>query len=223
MRVTRPHRRSERHSVAGWKYRNGPVAILSRSIGDRDHALAGAFGIPVAVRHAGPSRLRREASCGRRAREISALAAARRGNRELRFILKAREAPGRGRPAPPREASGPCPLTQRRLVHGRCDADLAPPAVPVAAVPGFSAMAAAPSGLTLKSRDRRRRMPVGTCSKLQPHARHQAALGLTMFGLFAEPSSPHARDRQGEQPTWRHGQVRVGLWPFGATVDLGGH
>ncbi len=73
------------------------------------------------------------------------------------------------------------------VLHGRCDADRAPPAVPAAAVPGFSATAA-PSGLTLKSRDRRMPVPVGTCSKLQPHARNQAALGLTMFGLFAEPA-----------------------------------
>ena len=84
---------------------------------------------------------------------------------------------------------------------------------------------AAPSGLPLKSRDRRRRMPVGTCSKLQPHARNQAALRL-MFGLFAEPSSPHARDRQREQPTWRRDQVRVGLcsvlpWTWGGTQASG--
>jgi hypothetical protein len=72
------------------------------------------------------------------------------------------------------------------VLHGRCDADRAPPAVPAAAVPGFSATAA-PSGLTLKSRDRRMPVPVGTCLKLQPHARNQAALGL-MFGLFAEPA-----------------------------------
>ena len=34
-------------------------------------------------------------------------------------------------------------------------------------------------------------------------------------------SSPHARYRQREQPTWRHGQVRVGLWPLSVTADLG--
>ncbi len=74
------------------------------------------------------------------------------------------------------------------VLHGRCDADRAPPAVPAAAVPGFNAMAA-PSGLPLKSWDRRMpvTVPVGTCLKLQLHARNQAALGL-MFGLFAEPA-----------------------------------
>jgi hypothetical protein len=203
----------------------GAARQLSCRVGDRD-LHAGAFGIPVAAQHAGPSRWRREAPCERRAqaREIPARAVARRGSPELRLDLKAG---GSGPWAPGPAARGIWVVPACAAPAGPSPGGLAwslrrgpPPAVPAAAVPGFSAMAA-PGGLPLKSRDRRRRMPVGTWSKLQPHARNQAALRLTMFGLFAEPSSPHARDRQREQPTWRHGQVRVGLWPFSVTVDLG--
>jgi hypothetical protein len=183
-------------------------------VGDRD-LHAGTFGIPVAAQHAEPSRLRRGASCGRRAREISARAAARGGSpggagRGRRAACGKHLGRARLRSAGWSKSGRSCMVAATRT--GRVRLSRRP----------LSRGSAAPSGLPLKSRDRRRRMPVarGTCSKLQPHARNQAALRL-MFGLFAEPSSPHARDRQREQPTWRHGQVRVGLWPFSATVDLG--
>ncbi len=164
----------------------------------------------MAVQHAEPPRWRRDASCGRRAREISARAAARRGSPELCFNLKAG---GSGPRAPGPAARGiwavPAANAARPAASGPSPGGLAwslrrgPGAAgcPGGRCAGFSAMAA-PRGLPLKSRDRRggacQWAPASSCSCTQGTKLPSGlCLGYSQSPAPLMPEAAHLASRSG--------------------------